>query len=112
MCYCTSASGVLAPGFMRCLRSVMRPHDSVRFRTNPQALLRKVRQSGRLHQDLLAGAETRIQQAACLQRIECCAIRGEMLRLAAHRGLPAQAEPGQVLEDSRSEEHTSELQSL
>ncbi len=34
---------------MRCLRSVMRPHDSVRFRTNPQALLRKVRQSGRIH---------------------------------------------------------------
>lgn len=27
----------------------MRPHDSVRFRTNPQALLRKVRQSGRVH---------------------------------------------------------------
>ena len=26
-----------------------RPHDSVRFRTNPQALLRKVRQSGRIH---------------------------------------------------------------
>ena len=46
---CSSANSVLPLGFMRCWRSVVRPHDSVRFRTNTQALLRKVRPSGRVH---------------------------------------------------------------
>ena len=54
---------------------------------------------GNLGQNLFAGAEARIDQVFFLQPAQRMAVFVHMLRLAAHRKLPAQPQPGQIVFD-------------
>src|SRR5690606_2740761 len=65
----------------------------------PLEAVRGMAGGGDLRLDLSARAEAGIEQAALLQCFERGGVVAEMLRLDPHRLLPAQAQPGEVLED-------------
>ena len=88
---------------MRCCRSA-----AERWRQVP-GYRRAVRPLRRFHRardffgDFLAAAETGIDQAFLLKRLQRRAIRRHARRLAQHRFFPCQPQPLQILENRRHE---------
>jgi hypothetical protein len=64
--------------------------------------MRRTAGSRDLFLDLTACAEARVEDAHRLQPIERISVVVEMLGLLAHWAVPAQPEPGKIIEDRRS----------
>jgi hypothetical protein len=87
-----------APGERPSL--VQQPRFLVRrVRAGPRRVGGPVGRLADVRHDLAAGAETAIQQAACVQVVDDGGIVAKVIGLAPHRRLPIQPQPGQILEN-------------